>query len=278
MLKRVLIPIEPSTHGSVAQEIGLRIAREQRASVTGLAVVDMPSIARGAGPIPPGGGAFVAELREGRVRDMEKGLDGLCERFLAQAGAVGVTASVERVVGDPAESIVAAAMFHDLVVMGQQSDFDFNGESDPSRRYVRAVLDNGICPVLILPAHMPQKRPDRVLVAFNASRPSARALQKLPMLPWIQEAYVTLLMADSSQEEAEPLLARAADYLRAHGINKVSTNWSRESIIDELSTERLQKYELVVAGAHARSVFDFVVGSVAAHLIDQDERPVLICG
>lgn len=278
MLRRILLPLEPSVYGINARQVALKIAAEHKATVTALVIVDRPSVERQVGPAPLGGGAFISELRSGRLAEIEVGLSKMVAAFEQVAHQAGVKYTIVREEADPADVIVREAMFHDMVVMGQRSDFDFDGESDPSRRYVQAVLDKGIAPVMILPKELPHRQPETVLVAFNGSLPSARALQRLPMLPWITQVKVKVLMADTNEAEAAPLLAKAADYLKAHDVPEVETQWTALPISEALSGEQLEWADIVVAGAHARSVLDFILGSVASHLIDQDKRAVLICG
>lgn len=278
MLRRILLPLEPSIHGQNAQEIALRIALERQASVTALVVVDEPAVQRQIGSVPAGGGAFVAELRAGRMGEIQAGLDKMVAAFESKAAGLGVAYEICKGTGDPSETIVQEAAFHDLIVMGQRSDFDFDGESDPSRRYVQAVLDKGVSPVLILPSKLPEQRPERILVLFNGSLPSARALHRLPMMPWIHESRVRVVMADTDEAAASPALAKAAAFLKAHGIPKVTVEWTPDSVLDLLKGESMEWADMVVAGAHARSVLDFLLGSVASFLIEQDKRPVLICG
>lgn len=278
MLRRILLPLEPSVHGKNAQEVALRIAADRKASVTALVVVDEPAVQRQIGPVPAGGGAFVGELRAGRMAEIQAGSAEMISAFEKKAGDAGVAVEVLRDTGDPSETIVREAVYHDLVVMGQKSDFDFDNESDPSRRYLQAVLDKGVSPVLMLPSHLPEKRPERILILFNGSLPSARALHRLPMMPWIGEAQVRVVMADADEATASPVLGKAAAFLKAHGVPNVAVQWTEESVLDLLKGESMEWADMVVAGAHARSVLDFLLGSVASFLIDQDKRPVLICG
>lgn len=278
MLRRILIPIEPSIYGENAREVGLRVAAEQRARVTALVVVDTSAVDREVGAVPPGAAVYVPQLRADRLAEINRGLDKLVGEFLNHAAELKVPVKVERGEANPADAIVVEAMFHDLVVMGQKADFDFDGRLDPARRYVKAVLSKGVAPALVLPANVPLKKPQRVLVLFNGSLPAARALQRLPILPWVAGAEVKVLMADTKEEEAKQFLTMASEFLGAHGFTNVAYEWTSASPIKALDAQALEWADLVVAGAHARSVLDFLLGSVAAYLIEQDKRPVMICG
>lgn len=278
MLKRILLPLEPSVYGFNARETALRIAAEQKATVTALAIVDRMAVERQLRPVSASAGVYVSELRAERLAEIQTGIDRIVSAFKQAAEALDVRYHVISEEADPRECVVQEAMFHDLVIMGQKSDFDFNGQADPCKRHVQAILNRGVAPVLVMPKELPHKEPETVLVAFNGSLPAGRALQRLPTLPWIDKAKVKILMADTNEDEAVPLLTKAAEFLLAHDISNVETIWTANSINDTLSGEMMDWADLIVAGAHARKVLDFILGSVAVKLIDQDRRAVMICG
>jgi len=278
MLKRILLPLEPSAHGCNARLVALRIASLQKAQVTALSLLDRPGIRREVGTAPVGGGAFAADMVKGREKEAMDGMARLIAEFTQQAAEAGVEFAVKDKTGEPAELIVEQSMFHDLVVMGLKSDFNFDGEADDTRRYVQAVLDKSATAVLGIPSVPMQKVPQNVLITFNGSIPSARALHWATEIPWFKGADVRLLMADTTEQEALPLLAKAEEFLLSHEVGNVTPVWSEKKVLTALKGEHMEWADLIVAGAHSKRLLDIVLGSLAEFLIQQDQKPVLICG
>ncbi len=54
MIKRILLPLDPSSYTKTATYIACKIAQLHHAEVTGLVILDLPGIERSIGPIPMG--------------------------------------------------------------------------------------------------------------------------------------------------------------------------------------------------------------------------------
>ncbi len=111
----------------------------------------------------------------------------------------------------------------------------------------------------------------RVLIAYHDSLSAARSLRQFALVSAFFDAEVTVLTASDNQEKGQELLEKAAEYLRAAGVESPSLEWTPEQILDALQGRYLSRTDLVVVGTHTkRNWFDFMaVGSVTDFLMEE---------
>jgi nucleotide-binding universal stress UspA family protein len=213
MLRSLLVALDETPAGAAAIEFALRLAKIHNARLRGLAVIDRDFVAP---PSPGRAGAMfykeradAARLAEARARDERLGR-GFVETC-ARAG-VGAESAIED--GAPLASLQAASNPHDAIVMGRDSDL--HGEAaDGCAATVRRLLKETPRPVIVVPAGAPA--PKRALVAYDASIPSARALQLFALLGMAAGLETHVLAVHADLATARGRAAEAAAYLAAHG-------------------------------------------------------------
>ena len=188
--------------------------------------------------------------------------------FARVTQAAGVRAewrSLESFSGDSAVSGVASARCADLVIAAQTDpDSDAGGSAD-----LESLLFDSGRPVLVVPHEGPcLSSYRRVLVAWDGSRPAARAV--FDALPFILEANDTeILMVDPpevrSPADAEPGADLAAALARHGAEVRVHTEKSRGLSQDQAIQNRVTETgaDLLVLGAYSHSwLREFLFGGV----------------
>ncbi len=116
-----------------------------------------------------------------------------------------------------------------------------------------------------------------MLIAFDGSLPSARALQRFAQLAVPDTTEVTLLMSDPKREAAGYYLDQAEAYLNTHSIHDVKKEWTSQNIIKAMEEQYLDSATIVVVGAHSKKgLYDFMVGSLTKYLIKVAKKPMII--
>jgi nucleotide-binding universal stress UspA family protein len=193
--------------------------------------------------------------------------------FRSVAEAAGVSAewrSFESFSGDSALSGIASARCADLVVVAQA---DPNADSGGSADIETLLFDAGR-PVLVVPhsgACLSSYR--RVLVAWDGSRPAARAV--FDALPFILEAHDTeILMVDPPDPEPrdEPRAGEdVAAALARHGADvRLHTEMSGALSLDAVIQNRAAATgaDLLVLGAYSHSwLREFLFGGVTRSVL-----------
>jgi len=280
MVKSILVPLDPSPYTDMAIQMAIRIARFNKAHITGLVIIDIPGIEKAIGPVPPGGIYYAEHLEEKKKAEAEKRVNTLLEKFRDACDAAGVAHSEAKNQGSPSDSILREAIYYDLVLMGLRTHFNFES-SDEEGDALHNVLNESITPVYAIPAQMPlnleEKEHVKVCIPFDGSLPAARALQRFAQLIRQDIPHVKLVMSHDDGNFAREVLDSARTYLHHHDIEHVETEWTVEHIIQKVKNDYMEWADAFVVGAHSKKgILDFMVGSLTRELIQWNQKPVLI--
>ena len=213
------------------------------------------------------------------------------DRVREASRANGMGIAFESPAGDPVEAMSARLRVADLALVGQPSDGDTDG---PSRRFASKLLVAGACPVLFVPATGTVDRcGTRVLVAWSATRESARALRDA--LPMLQRAAAVevLRFGPAAPGAGEPLDGVVA-YLQAHGVSATGAvkpvreisfgeRMLTPTVVDASIAELLLSHaadidaDLIVMGGYGHTrTYELVLGGVTRTMLGSMTVPVLM--
>lgn len=181
--------------------------------------------------------------------------------------------------GDVAGRICANAHVNDLVVLGGVSS-EYSGLLD------QVVLGAGR-PVLLLPDRLlsmsePVFDFQRIVVGWNASRESARAIQDaLPFLHRADTVTVVTVTFETEAGESPESMSLLLQYLDAHGIaaqtEVIGHGQSGNSGEILLETAAAKNAGLLVMGAYGHSRWrEIVLGGSTRHVLKHAQLPVLM--
>ena len=280
MIKRILIPLDPSPYTETALEIGCTLAKQNGAELTGLVVLDIPGIEKSIGPVPLGGFYYAERLEKAKEDEAREHIQSLLARFKEKCEKEGVGHREAQSQGSPSEQIIKESIYYDVVLIGLRTYFHFETRDKPGDS-LDEVLDHSITPIYGVPEKfsLPDISRDKikVLIAFDGSLPSARALQRFAQLAVPDIMEVILLTSNPDQAEADYHLGQAEAYLNAHSIDNIKTVWTTQDIIEAMEEKYLDWASIVVVGVHSKKgLFDFMLGSLTRYLIEAAKKPVLI--
>ncbi|MDP2367729.1 universal stress protein [Rhodoferax sp.] len=213
------------------------------------------------------------------------------DRVHDAARTSGLSIDFHHAPGDPLQAMVARARVADLIVVGQPCDDDVDGWS---RRVASQLLVAAACPVLFVPhSGGVDSCAARVLVAWSATRESARALKDaLPILRRAQAVEV-LCFGDAAPGDSAPLDGLAA-FLQAHEVSatfsvrpvrtaSVSERMLTPTVVDASITELLLSHaadmaaDLLVMGGYGHTrLHELVLGGVTRTMLGSMTVPVLM--
>lgn len=196
----ILLHVDPSPRCAVRLALASRLAQRLEAAVTALYTA-APVLPQGRRLLSEGQGLALAPALDAERRAQARALFDAC----APTGAPSLHWAEADASQPPVPGFVRQALLHDLVVMGQHDPEDTTGAGVPRDFVESVVLDSGR-PVLAVP--YAGNFPDlgrNVLLAWKATRESARALAAL--LPLLRDgARVHVASWGSDPREIEPLL------------------------------------------------------------------------
>jgi nucleotide-binding universal stress UspA family protein len=275
MIRRILVPLDPSPYTATAIQHALTLAKDHGATVTGQVVLDVPEISAPATMVADGQyGIFPIDLQEEKLDDAKKRIEELVSSFEEKCAGAGVPYRVARMQGVPAKKILEVAMFHDLVVMGLHTYFHFETRTTPGHSLDK-VLTHSAVPILAVPTEFHELR--HAIFAFDGSFHAASTMHKLASFAAPLSMKITILAADANHEKAEESLAQAKEYLQAHGCQDVETEWSIKPILAAVTEDYLEGTNLIAAGVHTRHPMrDFFVGSFTKTMIKKGETAMFL--
>ncbi len=276
MLKRILLPLDPTPYTNTASFIACKIAKLHAAEITGLVILDIPGIEKSIGPIPMGALHYAEKIELAKKVEASQRIEQLLEKFRKTCEEQLVPYKEAHDQGYPSKAIMHATRFYDLMIIGLRNFFDFETGAKEGTSLTK-LLDKSITPVLGVPKTYEIPEILKVLVAYDGSLPASRALQRFGQLRNPEAMEITLLNSSDDKKMGMYLLDQAEQYLHVHGMKNIKKEWTSEDILNVVDHMYYDRYDSFVVGAHAREgIFDFMLGSLTSFLIERGEKPVFI--
>jgi nucleotide-binding universal stress UspA family protein len=273
MIKRILVALSGTPYTPSAIRHALELAQAHDAEVTGVTIVDMKALAD-TGPVPLGGASAAHQLSEHRMEITRERIEEVIEQFKAACHDAGMVHSVVQESGDPLEELTSLWRYHDLTVIGLRGLFEYGVVHNPDDKIVRLIA-RGIRPILAVAEEPHQIR--RVLIAYNGSIESAKAMKRFVQSRLWPDVELKIASFGFDDEEAEPMLTAAASYCRKHGYEPQIEN------VPAYPQEGLLKHshnwgaDLVVMGATSRSkLARLILGETALEAMQHSDVPLYL--
>ena len=176
--------------------------------------------------------------------------------------------------GKPFEEIIQASKVHDIIVIGQRTSFR-SGSGEETVDTLHRIMERGLTPVVALPKEPRDVR--HVIVTYDGSLQSARAIQMYLMLGVWDDCQTALLTVNDDADEGAELLDSMRGYFASYGVDAdtvVAPGNPRDSI---LSQAREREADLLVIGAYGRNrLTSFFVGSTARAIVADAGIPLFL--
>jgi nucleotide-binding universal stress UspA family protein len=277
MLKRILVPLDPSSHALAALDFGIALANLQNAEVTGLMILDTPEIGRSIGPVTPGASEYARKAGRRREARAHRRIQELLSRFRKRCDAAGVRHRSIEVSGNPGEMIIRESVFFDVVLLGMKTYFHFETQEEPCSTLMD-IAGRVMPPIITVPERHPGPETiKRVLVAFGGSRTGAKSVRQFAGLNLFTDANTTVLTANQDMDLAHRYTAAVKRFLDAHEYESVQEAWTPGPVGDALHGQYIGNTDLIVLGAHAKAgILSFLYGQVTKSLLAEGSTPLFI--
>lgn len=273
MLKRILVGLGSSEYTPSAVNYAVALALAHQAELTGVSILDVKAL-ENVGPVPLGAGQFARQLAEDRVARAGEQITHSIQLFTDACEAAGVKHQVLRETAEPFALLSSKARYHDLMIFGLRSLFEFELVPDPHDALVRLV-QSGVRPLLAVAAGYYPIR--KVLIAYSGSMESAKTMKHFVQMRLFDNPQVRIVTFDDGGKHGPALVAEAADYCRAHGLT-VETD-----VVAGSPQRQLLPYseqwgaDLTVIGNSAKNLLlRRVFGETALNAIRTANRPLFL--
>ncbi len=250
MIKRILVGLAGTTYTPVAIQRAVTLAQAQDAEVTGVTILDSSHFrCEGIGLAKAPNRQLIRaermEIARSQIQQSVHDLETACQ-----------TANIKhRVVeesGDAFTAIIDQARYHDLMVFGLRSVFEYDFlAGDPESLLIRLV-SAGVRPLIAVSEKY--RSISRVLIAYSGSMESAKAMKRFVQMRLWPGAELKIVTFHSSDSKAYELLQAAEEYCRAHGFRVCQQSNPGDPKVLLLAAATLWKADMIVMGNCARSV------------------------
>ncbi|RMD93476.1 MAG: universal stress protein [Calditrichaeota bacterium] len=273
MIKNILVPVDESQYSKAAANLALEIAKRQKACISFLAIIDKPDIEKSLGPVPLGGMYYALKREEKILTEEETRAKNLVDSFEKLSKKENVPCHLIVREGTPVEVISDEAKYHDFTVMGLKNFFKYGAKEDDDT--LEGFIGKAAEPTIAVPETF--KPIERILITYDGSWPSARAIHSFLQLNIWNDKKITLLNISENKKEADILLDRMAHLLETYDVkfDKVHKYGKPEKII--LNFRKEKDFNLIVMGAHSRDKLTrFLFGDTTKVLLEKAQVPLFI--
>ncbi|MCH6552122.1 MAG: universal stress protein [Planctomycetes bacterium] len=273
MIKRILVALSGTPLTESAVQRALELAAVHGAEITGVTDIDLAKVAN-VGPVPMGAGAAATELVEHRLQITEQLVTEAIERFESACTKADVPFRVVRETGNPYEKLISLCRYHDLTVAGLRGLFEYGIFHNPDDVLIQLIA-KGVRPILAVAKNYRLVR--RVLVGYNGSMESAKALKRfVQSRPW-SKITLKIVCFDLPPGQAETLLADAASYCRVQGYEAETEH------VEGSARQKILEYagewqaDLLVLGSSSRArLLKHLLGDTTLHAVREADIPLFL--
>jgi nucleotide-binding universal stress UspA family protein len=275
-LKNLLVHLDFAKASPRRADAAIQLARAHDAHLTGLAIAAEPSV-----PAFVEGQVPVGVLREAR-QHLKQRVEELAEDFRKKAEAAGISYEVRREITmehEVPDTVARHGRYTDLVILGQVDTED--PAAGRASMPEEVILTCGR-PVLVIPFIGAKTLGTRAVVAWNAGREAARAVNDA--LPLLERAQNVVVMSVNPRcgprAHGEEPGADIATHLARHGVKVDVQHYAAEDIrVSDMLLSRVADDgdDLIVMGAygHAR-MREMILGGVTREMLRAMTAPVLM--
>jgi len=280
--KDILVHLDQTDRCAARLAIAAGLASRFGAHLAGTYVIDVPPVDFFNAAALPLDAEGVERIRDQMRSDAMAAAGPVEAAFRALLQREGLAGEWRLAEGNHAATIALHARYADFVVLGQTNRYD-----DSSGWGVRSTIETAVMgsgrPVLVIPfaGDFPVQS-ERILVAWNATREAARAVNDA--LPLLREAKAVTVLAINPRRgitaHGDVPAADIALHLARHGVRAEAAHTRAGDIADG---EALLSYaadisaNLIVAGAYGHSrARELVFGGVTRTLLTEMTGPVFL--
>lgn len=274
MLKSILLVVDGSKAGKNAEKVAVSLACQHTAQMTGVGVLDITWLVE---PLPePFVGTAYSVYGAQEIAIEHKHISSALKEFSAACKEANVPYQFIEEKGSPARIIEDLSHTHDLIVIGQTTEFHYALEQ-PNDLTVKQVARDNPRPLLVVPETVVDSQ--RVLIAYDGSLQSARALHMFLLLGMGENKDVDILTLHKKQEKALLIAKSAQDLCKKYNINATVHALEESKRASEIILEqaKILHTHMIVMGAFSNpTIREVLFGSNTLDLIEKSKAMLFI--
>ena len=272
MIRDIMVHLDGSSQDEIRLSHAETLAQAFKAHLTALFANRLPGFAISADAAGTGA-VYMAELMEEAMADGDRLADDI-KRRLDRLSAPHDMLRVDAVPDNVGRQVSVAARYADLFLTVRPS-----AGSDEGMRWmglVEGVLFGSSRGVLLVPEGRPANPIKRIVVGWNGSRESARAVAEA--MPFLRKAAKVVVLTAERDPGADDLDTRLVRHLDRHEVkatlHDVRSRDPADAILAEASAIEA---DMIVIGAYGHSrLREWALGGVTRDLLLRSPLPLLL--
>ncbi len=278
MFKSILVPIDGSDTSLVAVDYAIELSRSFNSEITGISIIDIKKLA----------GPFMRDLGTsigGMVpygdfqKNVKKFLEDTCKAALDElegkcdSASIPCTRTIKE--GVVSKEIVESAKRCNMISMGMAGEHAFWRDAFLGSN-LESVVRQTHKPVLVTPEKY--KKITKILVAYDASSFSTKALNAGADIAQQMQLPLTVITVSDDKKSGEDILSRATEILKGYDITHDNTLEGGDTVDAILGFCKKGSYDLLVIGAYGHSkIRELILGNTTVQIMSKVTCPVLLC-
>lgn len=272
MIKRILVGLGGTPFTPTAIRYAVELAQVQQAEVLGMTVIDRRRLAA----LTKASGTAQDAVQERIHLDAtQKAQEQAIADFETACANSGLQYTVAQESGDPFEKMISQARYHDLMIFGLRSLFDYDVVDTAPTDVLSRLVSRGVRPIL---AVSQEYRPvQRALLAYSGSMESAKAIRRFMQMQLWPELSVKVVTFEHTPKSANGLLTDVASYCRSYGCDTEVEHvaGSARELLLQHATD--WKADVIVVGNSVKRLWlKKLFGETAMHVIQNATVPLFL--
>jgi len=277
VIKSILVALDDSESSESAKKLSIHLAKSHKAFLAGIGILDEPWIAAPEA-IPLGGAAFKVELDAQLLEDAKHRVHKIERDFAKECKDQKLECSIIDASGVPAYEIEHFITEHDILLIGKDANFHFT-PTETTTVSVKQILRDNPRPVIVTGPKLPNQESSHILVAYDGTFTSSRALHMALLIGIFHKKTVHIASISSDEDEARDQVNTAAKLCHNYGLkpslHPIATSQRPSSALLDLMEDL--KPSLIVMGAFGHGGISYLfMGSCAKDLLKSTNIPLFI--
>lgn len=270
MIKRILLGLGGTPYTPVAIERAVRLAQYHEAGITAVTVVRREQLVNTDNVQGEADEAMRRHVTEEKIEESIAVFESACQ-------TAGLKFAIKVESGDPFDLFISMARYHDLMVFGLRSIFEYHLSREAPDVTLARLVSEGVRPLIAVSSEF---RPiNTALIAYSGSMESAKTMKRFVQLRLWPDVELKIVTFQHSDDKAHQLLYDASEYCRAHGfhVRRADSNpGSPKDFLLPIAT--YWQADIIVLGNSARNMLlKRILGETALHIIRHADRPLFLC-
>lgn len=274
-MKSILVGANGNDWSRTARDLAIDWAQRTGSHVTFIAILDIDELTAGESTGMMGS-SFKADRDQKVVATRRKRLEDALEEAGRKAEAAGIRHDVVFVEGDAAEELGREVQRHDILMIGKRTEPRSDHEPASSDT-MTDIVRRSSRPVVVTGPDQP--RNESVVVAYDGSPQSSRALESFVGSELFADSPVHVVSVGKDEDEAAGFAQRAHAFLTRHGRNAQVHVLHPEGGVPE-TIQRFVEQEspsLLVMGVYGKPrLQELLIGSVSKEMLRSIRLPMFL--